>query len=266
MPFRAWKMGAALFGWIAILPAATAHAEDLATTPAPAAEPAQGAAPEVKPAPAPAAAPSSTTVPADPSLTRQAIAWSQERLAELDASVLVVEKNASELKGAVKAKADAAVKQLQETRDAYRAKAEAMLDNSRTWTAAQITDARKSLDDSWKTFQKEVDTYLDEVHADFDTRKAVLLAQVEARQKALESTISKLKADAGKLAQDQRAAVDKQIAALEKKVEELKARAASLKKASASSWDKAKQAYEDVRTRVVETYQSIRDSLSDAMK
>lgn len=255
MPSPAWKMGVALFGWIAILPVAAAHAEDPAPVSAPAEAPSIPAGPTAQ-----------AGKPADPSLVRQATAWSQERLAELDASIAVLEKNASELQGVAQEQAQAALKQLKDTRDAYRAKAQAMVDDSRAWTAAQVADARKALDESWATFQKEVDTYLDNVHADFETRKAVLLAQVEARQKALEETIEKLKADAAKLAQDQRAAIDKRIAALEKKVDETKQRAARLKEASASSWEKAKQAYDDVRARVVETYQSIRESISEALK
>jgi len=243
MPLRNWRMGAALLASLAVLPATYVHAEDKA----------------------PAGA-SSAEKPSDTSVSRQAIEWSQERLAELDATIAILEKNAAELQGRARAKADASLKQLRDTRDAYRTKLQETLDNSRTWTEAQMAAGRKALDDGWTTFRSETEAYLADVQADFATRKAVLTAQIEVRQKALQDSVESLKADAGKLAKSQRAAIESRIAALDTQVEEAKARLTRLKEASSDSWESAKQSYADVQKRISETYLSIRKSISDAVK
>jgi len=243
MPLRNWRIGAAMLASVSVLPATYVRGEDKA----------------------PAGA-SSTEKPSETSVTRQAIEWSQERLAELDATIAILEKNAAELQGTARVKADATLKQLRDTRDAYRAELQEALDNSRTWTEAQIAAARKALDDGWTTFQSETEAYLADVQADFATRKAVLMAQIEVRQKALQDSVERLKADAGKLAESQRVAIESRIAALDTQVQEGKARFVRLKEASSDSWESAKQSYADVQKQISDTYLSIRKSISDAVK
>lgn len=129
-----------------------------------------------------------------------------------------------------------------------------------------MAGARKSLDDGWTAFQRETEAYLADVQADFATRKAVLKAQIEVRQKALQDSVERLKADAGKLAKSQRAAIEGRITALDTQVPEAKARLVRLKEASSESWESAKQSYADVQKRISDTYLSIRKSISDAVK
>src|SRR5208337_4173192 len=92
MPLRNWRIGAAMLASVSVLPATYVRGEDKA----------------------PAGA-SSTEKPSETSVTRQAIEWSQERLAELDATIAILEKNAAELQGTARVKADATLKQLRDT-------------------------------------------------------------------------------------------------------------------------------------------------------
>lgn len=68
----------------------------------------------------------------EPSKVHQALAWSQDRLAQLDANITALEKDASKLRGEARTKADAALADLRKQRDAYRRRAQDAAANART--------------------------------------------------------------------------------------------------------------------------------------
>lgn len=204
----------------------------------------------------------------DPSLARQAIEWSQDRLAELDVSISILERDAARLQGEARAQAEEALKTLRERRDAYRTKADEAAASARSWTDAQVAEARRSLDENWTAFQTARDEYLEAAKADLSTRRAILEAELEARQKAWQASIDGLKADAAKLAADQRAAIDARIADLNATIDDAKAEARTrigrLQDASSEAWETAKQGYADAQQLFLDNYASIRKSIEDA--
>ncbi|MBC7152338.1 MAG: hypothetical protein H5U22_23420 [Rhizobium sp.] len=206
----------------------------------------------------------------DPSLARQAVEWSQDRLAELDATIAVLKKESARLQGEARAKADETLKTLREKRDAYQAQAEEAVANASSWTDAQVATASKSLDENWTAFQIALDDYLRLAKADLATRRAILEAELEARQKAWQRAIDELSAEARKLAADQRAAINKRIAALnvekDKARDEAKARIDRLKDASAEAWETTKKGHADAQQVFFDTYASIRKSIKDVTK
>ncbi|HVO94436.1 MAG TPA: hypothetical protein VMT22_16425 [Terriglobales bacterium] len=112
---------------------------------------------------------------------RQAIHWAQNRLSELDAAIAVLDQDAAKRKADAHAKAEAALKDLREKRDAFRAMVKDAVDNIITWKNAQAADASKSLSQAADAFQAKVGVYLDAVNADIETRQAVMQAQFPAR-------------------------------------------------------------------------------------
>lgn len=204
--------------------------------------------------------------PDEASAARQAIQWSHDRLSELDATIGALERNAAQRKTEARAKAEAALKELRETRDAYRVKAKEAAANARTWTDAKVAEARKSLDESWTSFQTKVDEYLDAVEADLETRKAILEAELEAREKTWQAWIDELRTEAGKLAAQQKADIEARIAALKARADEEKARIGRLREASREAWDTVKQSYADAQKLFSDTYASIRKSIDEAAK
>jgi chromosome segregation ATPase len=202
----------------------------------------------------------------DPSLTRQALEWSQDRLAELDATIAVIERDVARLQGEARARAEAALKTLREKRDAYRTRADEAVANARTWTDTQVAEARKSIDESWTAFHTARDGYLDAAKADLATRRAVLEAELDARQKAWRKSIDELRARTEKLAADQRAAIDARIAALNAQLDEAKARLGRLQDASDEAWQAVKRDFAETQKRLSDTYASIRKSIEDATK
>ncbi|WP_371349287.1 hypothetical protein [Ancylobacter sp. IITR112] len=241
MKLRLFVAGLALLGQTALITAPAAFAQDAGSQTRPAAQD-------------------------DPSLARQAIEWSKDRLAELDASIAILEQDAARLQGEAKAKADATLRTLRERRDAYRAKADGAVAGAKSWTDAQVTEARRSLDENWTAFQTARDDYLDAAQADLATRRAILEAELEARQKAWRKSIEQLKTDTAKLAADQRAAIDGRIAALNAQIDGAKARVARLQNASTEAWETTKKSYADAQQLFLDTYASIRNSIEDAKK
>jgi len=223
---------------------------------------AQGAA-----TPSPAQGAGQTSVP------RQAIQWTQDSLAEADATIAALEREAAKLQGDARAKADAALKTLRDTRDAYRAQAEAAAadaktwtDAQKTWTDAQVSEAQKRLDTSWAAFQSARDSYLDAAKADLATGRAVLQAELEARRTAWLQSIEDLRTRADKVSDDQRAAIEARIAALKAQVDDAQARLARLEEASSTAWKAVQKSYADARALFYETYRSIRKAIDDASK
>jgi hypothetical protein len=202
----------------------------------------------------------------DPSLARQAVEWSQDRLAELNATIAALEKESARLQGEARTRADETLKTLRDRRDAYRAQAEQAVANARSMTDAQVVAAHKSLDDNWIAFQTARDKYLESAKVDLATRRAILEAEVEARQKAWRESINELSAEASKLAADQRAAINARIAALNAQVDEAKTRVGRLQDASTETWETTKKSYADAQQLFFDTYTSIRKSIKDATK
>jgi hypothetical protein len=241
MKFRSWALGLAVLAQTTLFTAPATFAQGSTTQPAP-------------------------TKQDEPSLARQAIEWSQDRLAELDATIAVLEQHAAKLQGDARARAEAALKELRDKRDAYRAQADDAVANAKTWTDAQVVEARKSLDQRWAAFQTARDEYLEAAKADLATRRAVLEAELEARQKAWQKSIDELRAEAGKLAAEQKAAIDARIAALRAQVDEAKARIGRIQDASGEAWETAKKSYADAQQLFLDTYVSIRKSIENATK
>lgn len=213
------------------------------------------------------AAPPSPTQDVDKtSAARQAIQWTQDRLAEADATIAALERSATTLTGEARAKADASIKTLREQRDIYRAQADAAITDAKSWTDAQVRGAQERLDASWAAFQAARDSYLDTATADLATRRAVLQAELEARRKAWLQSIEDLRTRADKVAADQRAAIEARIAALKAQVDDAQARLERLEEGTSTAWRAVQKGYADARVLFYETYRSIRKAIDDASK
>jgi hypothetical protein len=200
----------------------------------------------------------------NPSLARETIAWSQDRLAELDAAIAVLEKDAAKRNGEARAKAEAVLKELHGKRDAYRLQSEQAAANAKAWTDAQAAGAHKSLDKSWNESQAEVAKYLDSTKADLATRREVLDAELKVRQDSWRKSINELRDDAGKLNDQERAAAEARIDKLNAQIDELNTKMGRLQGASRESWNAVSKNYAQAQQLFSNTYASIRKSIENA--
>jgi hypothetical protein len=209
---------------------------------------------------APTAAPTNDN---DLSTSRQAIAWSQDRLTELDAAVSAVEADAASLDAETRSRAERRLVDLRAARDAYRAKATEVTAHAGAWTDAQVDDARRSLDESWTAFDTSLDAYLQETEANLATRQAVLEARARARQDATRKAIEDLRSRARDLSAEERAKAETRIAALEAQERQAQERIGRLQDASNESWLTVKRSTAEAQRLFAETYLSIRQSFEN---
>lgn len=202
----------------------------------------------------------------EPSRTRQTLAWSIDRLTELDATVATLERDVAERKGEARARAQAVLQKLRDKRESYRLKSREAAANARTWTDAQVIEAQKSLDESWDAFQAGVAEYFDATQADLATRRAVLENELKVRQEAWQKSIDELRSEADRLSTRERKAIENRIDALKAHADKSTALVERLQEASRESWDAVGKSYAEAQQLFSNTYASIRKSITDAAK
>jgi hypothetical protein len=202
----------------------------------------------------------------DLSASRQAIAWSQDRLSELDAGVSAVEADAATLRADTRITADRRLADLRAARESYRAKAEDAAANASSWTDTQFDEAQRTLDQSWEDFDTALEAYLDETHADLKRRQAVLAVRLHAREESSSRAIADLRSRAQSLSAEERIKAETRIAALEAQERSARARLGRLEDASEESWRTVIQSFAETRALFAETYLSIRQSFAEAAK
>lgn len=196
--------------------------------------------------------------------SRQAIDWSQSRLTEFDATIAAVEARSATVEADTRAAAQRRLEDLRAARDAYRAKAKAAAANADARTDAQVTQARRSLDEDSRAFDVALDGYLNDTKADVVTRQAVLEAQLRARQESTGRAVEDLRERAQTLSASERAKADARITALEAQEKGARQRIGRLRDASEESWKSIKRSSAESRRLFEDTYVSIRQSFEKA--
>lgn len=196
------------------------------------------------------------------SAPRKAIKWSQDKLSEMDATIDVLEQDATRARTEVRPQAQAALARLRQTRDAYRTQAQEAANHAETWTDNQVTGAQRSLDARWSQFETQRDNYLTAARANLATRREVLDARVQAWQKSIDG----LRRDAARLDTNARADIDRRIASLQAQVDDARVRNARLRDASRASWNTVKKNSAKAQQLFYDTYISVRKSLDDAIQ
>ncbi|MGU1062092.1 hypothetical protein ACSEPQ_04355 [Pseudomonas aeruginosa] len=209
---------------------------------------------------------SSSVNDSEPSRARQTLAWSIDRLTELDATVATLEQDVAQHKGEARARAQIVLQELRGSRESYRLKSREAVANAKTWTDAQAIEAHKSLDESWNAFQVGVADYLDATQADLATRRAVLENEFKIRQESWQKSIDELRSEANRVTIRERKAIENRIDALKAHADRSIVLVERLREASRESWDTVGNSYAEAQQLFSNTYASIRESIADAAK
>lgn len=210
---------------------------------------------------APAAtAPAATApaAPADPAGAHAAIAQAQERLAEIDATITVMQDQADKADAAARQKARDAVAALKGIRDTYKKELDEVAARGRQMTADQLAVARAALTAPWTQFQQALDQDVRGLKLDVAQRKAIVEARIKAEQTYWQGVIADLKASAADLTAEQRAAIDARIAAVQGHAEAAKARLTRLARAGQTAWSALKQGLVNSRDAFDDAYRGTR--------
>ena len=184
---------------------------------------------------------------ADPVGAHAAIAQAQERLAEIDATITVLQDEADKLDGATRQRAHDAVAALGAIRDTYRKEIDGIVAQGRQMTAEQLAVARTALDAPWIQFEQALDRDVGALKLGVDQRKALVEARIKAEQAYWQTVITGLEASAAALTAEQRAAIDARIARVRERADEAQARLTKLSHASRSAWSALKQGFVNSR-------------------
>ena len=177
----------------------------------------------------------------DPVGAHAAIAQAQERLAEIDATISVLQDDADKADGAARQKARDAVASLRTIRETYRKEIDGVVAQGREMTTAQLAMARTALTAPWVQFEQALDQDVTAVKLDAEQRKALVQARIKAEQTYWQTVITDLQATAAGLTAEQRAAIDARIARVRAHAEEAQMRLTKLGNASQSAWSALKQ-------------------------
>lgn len=218
-----------------------------------------GLALAASPTAAPAAAPAAEAAPAsDPAGAHAAIAQAQERLAEIDATITVMQDQADKADAAARQKARDAVAALKGIRDTYKKELDEVAARGRQMTADQLAVARAALTAPWTQFQQALDQDVRGLKLDVAQRKAIVEARIKAEQAYWQGVIADLKASAADLTAEQRAAIDARIAAVQGHAEAAKLRLTRLARAGQTAWSALKQGLVNSRQVFDDTYRGTR--------
>ena len=194
-----------------------------------------------------AAQPPTAAVTADPVGAHAAIAEAQERLAEMDATITVLQADADSADAAVRQRAHDAVASLRTIRETYRKEIDGVVAKGREMTADQIAVAKTALTAPWVQFDHAVDGDVAAIRLNVAQRKALIQARLEAEQAYWQGVMTDLKASAKDLTIEQRAAIDARIARVKARADEAAARVGKLAHASQSAWAALKQGFVNSR-------------------
>ncbi len=209
-------------------------------------------------APPAAPAPATAVTEADPTGAHAAIAQAQERLAEIDATITVLQEDADKLNGAAKQKAQDAVTSMKAVRDTYRKEVDGVVAQGRQMTAAQLAAVRSALTAPWTQFNQSLDSDVASLKLDVAQRKAIVEARIRAEQTYWQGVITDLQASATNLTAEQRAAIDARIAAVRARAEAAQARLTRLASAGKTAWTALKQGFINSRQVFDDTYHGTR--------
>ena len=194
----------------------------------------------------------------DPAGAHAAIAQAQERLAEIDATITVMQEQADKADAAARQKARDAVAALKGIRDTYKKELDEVVARGRQMTADQLAVARSALTAPWTQFQQALDQDVRNLKLDVAQRKAIVEARIRAEQSYWQGVIADLQATAANLTAEQRAAIDARITAVRAHAEAAKSRLARLARAGQTAWSALKQGLVNSRQVFDDTYRGTR--------
>ncbi|WP_237477228.1 hypothetical protein [Lichenibacterium dinghuense] len=195
------------------------------------------------PAAAPAADARAAGAEPDPVGAHAAIAQAQERLAEMDATISVLQDDADKVDAAARQKAHDAVVALKTVRDSYKNQIATVSAQARQMTVDQLRTARAALEAPYKQFDAATDAAVAQFRLDVAQRKAVVEARLKAEQSYWLGVAGDLQGKVADLTAEQRDAVEARIAAVKGRAAAAQARLAKLSTATRTAWSALKQGF-----------------------
>lgn len=189
------------------------------------------------------------------------VAWTKQRLDEMDAALASFETLAGQLKSDAKAKATQLSDDMKKRRGDFEAEVKANLKAGETALQASKTQ----LENQWASFESLLKTYMETVGKDIDQKRTTFADVAAAQAKAWGEATEKLQSAAAQLGAENRAKADKAIAQMRTDAAEAKDHIEKLRQVGDESWAALSAALQTSRKKFDEASQSAWESLKNAM-
>lgn len=188
------------------------------------------------------------------------VAWTKQRLDEMDAALASIEAKAGQLKADAKAKASELTAEMKKRRGDFETEVKARLKaGEAAWEAS-----KPKLEEQWANFETELKTYVETVGKDIDQKRTTFADVAAAQAKSWAEAAAKLQSVAAELEVENKAKVDKAIAQVRTDTAEAKARIEKLKHAGDKAWTALSAALRSSRKLFDEASQSAWEALKSA--
>ena len=186
------------------------------------------------------------------------IDWAKQRLEEMDATLASLEKKLGDLKAENRAKAERAIAEMREQRDALKQIVQA----KRNASEAEWQQAKATIKSRWTAFEAAVQKWVDATGERVAEQKDIFVARAEAQLKAWQDKIDQLEVSAKGFALTRKGEIDSAVAALRADAEATKAKLETLKRSGKESWTAQSKALDESR----DAFDRANQTASDAFK
>ncbi|MDP2409341.1 MAG: hypothetical protein Q8M26_03540 [Pseudolabrys sp.] len=160
------------------------------------------------------------------------IDWAKSRLDEMDATLASLEKKLGDLKSESQVKAERAIAEMRDHREALKT----VIEEKRQSSEAEWQQAKATVASRWTAFEAAVQNRVDATGDRVADQNEMFVARAEAQLKAWQDMIDKLEASAKGVAADRKREIDTAIAGIRADAEVTKATLEALKRSGRESW------------------------------
>lgn len=197
----------------------------------------------------------------DKHLAHEYIEWSKQKLDEIDATLLGLDKQIETLTGDARTRADRAVAEVLAARDAFKAKVESLRADIPTAEDA-AADVYAALDQQWGEVELAVHELLSAVAGRADVLRSALKARADAQRKAMRSSFQAIRANATEAIDRARGEVEAALHRITTETEKVEAKLGQVSAASGDTWKAIKSGLADAKSVHEKTWKAISEAIA----
>lgn len=190
------------------------------------------------------------------------IAWTKQRLDELDAGISAAEQSFEEGREEIRQEARDALTHLRDLRGKIHADYENLRSNAADAGKKDLKELQETLEAEWVEVEAAFQSLLSSVGERSHTARNILITRVKAQRQAWDESLQKLNGQAAEAVEKAHIELDAAIKRLSDETEKLQTRIAEVKDAGGASWDAVKSGIDEAKQVHSRTMQKIREALS----
>lgn len=199
----------------------------------------------------------------------RSIAWSKQKLDELDALLTELDASAAGLKDKAKADADRALDRIRAARDTFRtyvADARADVAGAAEAGASKarrvVDEGREDLEKEWVEAELAFQSFLSSAAVDASVARKALAARVKAERHALDASLDEIAGEAGAAIDAARKDFDTALGRLEKEADKAQTGADKISAAGAEAWSAIREGLKEAHAVHAGTARKVADAFA----